>query len=106
MARRLSSFGQFSDHIRLYWTIAATGTTLLVSAPAAAQETKSYRYDVLGRLIEVDVTAGANSGVQVDMTYDRADNRQSVTVAGAQGPSSPTVIVVPLGGMTVIPVNQ
>ena len=69
---------------------------------AHAQETHTYKYDVLGRLIEADHgTKGSAT-----YTYDEADNRQSVSITETTGsPPITGVIVLPLNGFTIIPLN-
>ena len=56
----------------------------LASAPADAGQTVSYAYDALGRLTQVNVLAGAGSGIIQSYQYDAAGNRlqQSVTAPG------------------------
>ena len=51
-------------------------------APAQAQETITYSYDALGRLVKVDHgTTGPNANVSASYTYDKADNRSQVVVS-------------------------
>jgi hypothetical protein len=53
-----------------------------LASAAGANETIAYRYDNLGRLIRVDRSGTVNSGVSAQYSYDSADNRTNVTVAG------------------------
>lgn len=78
--------------------VALAGT---LAQAANAQETTDYKYDALGRLIEVKVTGGFNDGVKTETTFDKAGNRSNVKVTGARG----RVVVVPLNGLTVIPIQ-
>lgn len=72
--------------------------TLISSAHASS--TTAYTYDALGRLVQVSTAGTVNNGVQMSTTYDAADNRVSYQVTG----SASKVIVVPLNGLTVIPI--
>jgi len=55
---------------------------LITFSPALASETITYTYDALGRLVNVNHgTTGPNAGAVSSYTYDKADNRQNVTVA-------------------------
>jgi len=69
-------------------------------ATAFASETTSYKYDTRGRLIEVKQQGGATNMTTTTYVYDAADNRTKVTVT-----SGHKVVVVPLNGFTVIPIN-
>lgn len=83
----------------------------VASLPAAfAQETVTYTYDSLGRLVKSTVSGGPNNNTETAISYDPASNRTQykVTNASGGGPPSPTrrkVVVVPLNGFTVIPIN-
>jgi hypothetical protein len=60
---------------------ALAAVSLLAMGPASAQETVSYTYDALGRVISVNHgSTGPNAGVSSSYTYDKADNRTAVTV--------------------------
>lgn len=53
---------------------------LAVAVPTSssyAGETKTYTYDALGRLVEVDHTGTANDSVATDYAYDAVGNRTS-----------------------------
>lgn len=64
--------------IRRIVTLCAAGA--LWAAPAIAQETATYTYDVHGRLIEVERSTGA----ETTYAYDDGDSRTSrVTTGGA-----------------------
>jgi YD repeat-containing protein len=92
---------------------------LALAGAASAQETTTYTYDALGRVKTVTHAGGPASGVSSTYSYDPASNRTNVTVNGAQtsangddpnsGASAPSrrpmVVVVPLNGFTVIPIN-
>ncbi len=67
---------------------------------AHAAETTTYRYDAKGRLLEVKQTGGPANNATSTYTYDAADNRTNVKVEAQR-----RVVVVPLNGFTVIPLN-
>lgn len=60
-------------------------TSILTATPLAAQETITYQYDALGRLVEVSTDGGPADNVNSDYTYDKAGNRTLVAVSGAAG---------------------
>jgi hypothetical protein len=62
---------------------------LALTSAARAGETVAYRYDSLGRLVQVRHCGSVNGGLNADYSYDLADNRTRVTVTGAPPPSSP-----------------
>lgn len=70
-------------------------------APAYAT-TVSYTYDGLGRVKQ----ASYSSGVVIQYTYDAAGNRtQSIITGAAADPPTAGVIVLPIAGFIVIPIN-
>ena len=71
------------------------------ASPALAQEQVKIEYDALGRLTKVTHESGPNSGTVSAYAYDPASNRTNVTVTGAQK----RVVVVPLNGFTIMPLN-
>lgn len=75
----------------------------------------TYTYDALGRLVQSDVTADGAT-VTTKIQYDPAGNRTSYTVTGANRAGDDTgdgaavtrptgVVVVPLNGFTIIPLD-
>ncbi len=74
----------------------AAGLALGLASVALAA---SYEYDALGRLIAVT----HDDGSTVDYAYDANGNRTLVTTSGGSGMSS--VVVVPLNGFTIIPLE-
>jgi hypothetical protein len=68
--------------------------------PAFAGTTTTYTYDALGRLVQANTTGTVNNGVQMSTSYDPADNRTNYVVTGSVN----KVVVVPLNGLTVIPI--
>ncbi len=80
--------------------IIAAGLALL-PATAFAGETVTYSYDAKGRLTQAAHAGGPASGVTSNYQFDAADNRTRVRVTGAV----PQLIVVPLNGLTVIPLR-
>jgi hypothetical protein len=73
---------------------------LIGATPALASETIAYTYDAQGRLITVAHTGTVNNNVQTSYSFDAADNRTNVTILNAFN----RVVVVPLNGLTVIPI--
>ncbi len=56
---------------------------------ARADETITYTYDALGRLVTVVSTGSVNNGVQTTYQQDAADNRTRVVVTGSTTPPPP-----------------
>lgn len=81
---------------------------ILVALPSLGQSQVAYEYDERGRLKEADY----DSGKVIEYSYDDAGNRTEVKTTGT-GQSDPDpmdfggggVIVVPLNGFTIIPLN-
>lgn len=61
-----------------------------ISAAAGANETITYSYDARGQLVRVVHNGSVNEGITTDYSYDQADNRLLVTVAGVPAPLSGT----------------
>lgn len=78
------------------------GALALAGLPIAAHaaETITYSYDALGRLVTVAHSGTVNPTTQITYTFDNADNRSAYVVTG----SVSKVVVVPLNGLTVIPI--
>ncbi|MEO9599790.1 hypothetical protein [Parasphingorhabdus sp.] len=78
-----------------------------MASPASAQGTTTYEYDALGRLIGTTTSGGANDGLDKVYEYDAAGNRKRVEVTGSSGaPGGPSrIIVLPINGFLVIPIN-
>ena len=79
----------------------ALAVLFAAAPPALAQEQVKMEYDALGRLTKVTHETGPNSGTNSAYSYDPASNRTNVTVTGAKK----RVVVVPLNGFTIIPLN-
>lgn len=81
---------------------------MLIPSPAMAQETTTYTYDALGRLVVSSTSGGPNNGTTNQIAHDPASNRTGYTITGATGSvqSGTKVIVVPLNGFTVIPLRN
>ncbi|WP_245409654.1 hypothetical protein [Allosphingosinicella vermicomposti] len=71
-------------------------------SPVSASETTAYKYDALGRLVQTNVSGGANNGLANQISYDPAGNRENYQTTGAK-PRTRKVIVLPLNGYTIIP---
>lgn len=67
--------------------ICAALAALLFLAPASADETVTYVYDSLGRLISTTVSGGPASGVQTTTNFDAASNRSNYSVTGVPIPT-------------------
>ena len=75
-----------------------------ISLASFAQDTVSYTYDALGRLTSVTYS----SGTVITYSYDAAGNRLAKTITGAGGGTGgggTQVIVLPIAGFVVIPIN-
>src|SRR6185312_13122457 len=73
---------------------------IVSSVPLTAQETVTYTYDALGRLVQVNHgTTGPNANVSATYNYDHADNRTQVVVNA--GASALTLSPATLPGGTV-----
>ena len=55
---------------------------IVFGAAAYASETITYQYDARGRLVQVSHTGTVNNNVVTNYTYDKADNRNTVTTNG------------------------
>ena len=69
-----------------------------------AQETTTYEYDALGRLVETTISDSGSQPTEVDIAYDDAGNRVSVDVAGALPQRN--LRVVPIAGGKVVVVIE
>jgi YD repeat-containing protein len=110
------------------WFALAAVSVALLPVQAFGQETTTYTYDALGRVITVQHSGGPTDGTAATYSYDPASNRTNVTVtlsgnggsgggsgggsvgngdpgAGASVPSRSLFIVVPLNGYSVIPIT-
>jgi YD repeat-containing protein len=77
--------------------LAALGAWSAAMAQTASEET--YEYDALGRLVKV----ARDGGGVAEYDYDPAGNR--VEVSTTSGSAAGVVVVVPLNGFTVIPID-
>lgn len=73
---------------------------LLGTAPTIASETIAYSYDVFGRLVAVDRSGTINNNVQSAYSYDKADNRQNVTVDDGMPSSPPSFAIANAAAIT------
>lgn len=76
------------------FSLLASAALLSFNASAAAQETVTYTYDALGRLVATSTNGGANNGTTSAYSYDAASNRTNVTVS-ASGGGTPTPTPTP-----------
>ena len=93
----------------------AIAATIAASSPAAAQETKTYTYDALGRLVVVQKSGGPNDQTTSTYDYDKAGNRTQVSTngsgnnggggnndSGAGVGARQGFVITPLGGYALI----
>lgn len=102
---RAIGFWTASERIGVRSTLMLVAATLPVglgSSPAHAASATTYTYDALGRLVQASTTGTVNNGVQMSTNYDAADNRTTYQVTG----SVSKVVVVPINGLTVIPIRD
>lgn len=59
-----------------------------IAGAANAQETVTYSYDALGRLVATSVSGGPNSGMSTATGFDASGNRTSYTATNSSGPIS------------------
>lgn len=55
-----------------------------------AEETVTYTYDALGRLVKTVRTGTVNDNVQTSYQYDPASNRKQVTTTGSPNSQPPS----------------
>lgn len=73
-----------------------------LATPVAAEESVTYTYDALGRLVKAETAGGPNDQLKHQTTYDPAGNRSNYKVENARL----RVVVLPLNGFTIIPIEQ
>jgi hypothetical protein len=91
----------------LHMPLMAITIALVVSMRTYAAEGTSYQYDVHGRLIAVSISGIASSNANVELKYDKSNNRTQYKVTGSTRNSPPfsgKMVVVPLNGYSLIPV--
>jgi hypothetical protein len=76
---------------------------LTLSHPAFANETKSYTYDVLGRLVTAQSSGTVNNGEVNSLCYDHAGNRKTYrsSSVGAMASCVMTGTLASLAALTV-----
>ncbi|MCW2404394.1 YD repeat-containing protein [Sphingobium sp. B1D7B] len=84
----------------MLFRLALATIVFIVPVATRAAETTTYKYDAKGRLVEVKQTGGPANNASSTYQYDAADNRTNVKVDAQR-----RVVVVPLNGFTVIPLN-
>ena len=65
----------------------ALGLAAMITSSAQASETITYTYDAKGRLVKVEHSRSINNNLIANYTYDKADNRANLNVAGS--PNTP-----------------
>ena len=65
-------------------TLVLAAAALAGSPEAIGNETINYSYDARGRLVQIKHTGTVNNNVVSNYAYDKADNRVTVNVTGAQ----------------------
>lgn len=98
----LPGYREGTMRIGIALAIVAIGLISAIS-PSFASETITYTYDALGRLVKVAHTGTVNNNMQTVYTNDPADNRTNVATTGA--PHS-QVAVIPVNGLTVVPLSN
>ena len=84
----------------LFLTLVSCGHSISLAA-----ESVSYIYDAQGRLVEANHSgSGSNTGLVVKYQYDLAGNRTVYIVTGSKNRGQ-KLVVVPLNGFTIIPIN-
>jgi len=94
--------------------LCALPSVAATSSPAFAQETTTYTYDALGRIVTVNRSGGPANGTAAEYTYDAAGNRTLVSTTGATGGGGGNggggasvnprqgFVVTPLGGYALV----
>ena len=67
----------------------------LIGSALPAQETTTYKYDALGRLVTSVRSGGPNNGVTMGTCFDRAGNRARYDVATSMPAACPTPTPTP-----------
>lgn len=80
--------------------VSACALLALLTQPLLANETVTYSYDALGRLVATSTTGTVNNGQTVSTSFDPAGNRTNYTVTGASG--APVAPVVSIGNAMAI----
>ncbi len=83
---------------------AQAGLQVSVIQPCVASETVTYTYDAQGRLIETAHSGGPNANLDIRYGYDLRGNRTTQTISGSKN-NGQQVVVLPLNGFTIIPIN-
>lgn len=63
--------------------LVAALSSSLAAAGGFGNETINYSYDAKGRLVKVEHSGTVNSNVVANYSFDKADNRDNVSVSGA-----------------------
>lgn len=88
--------------MRLALRLVALAVVCGAATSVAASESVTYSYDKQGRLIKSSYAGGPNNGVIIGESYDKTGNRIRYTITGDKS----KMIVVPINGLTVIPLIQ
>lgn len=77
---------------------AVVGIVAAAASAAYAQETTTYVYDELGRLVSSSISGGPNNSRVTGTCFDRAGNRIRYDVATTQPATCPTPAPTPTPG--------
>jgi hypothetical protein len=86
----------------------ASACSTSLTSPVFAQETQTYSYDALGRLVQVfkAKTSAPATPVATQIQYGPTNNRTTYSATAVPDASSAgSVIVVPLLGFVVSPIH-
>jgi len=76
--------------------VAAVALASVAAGGVHAQETVTYRYDALGRLIRIEHQGTANHAINTNYQYDKAGNRTEHATAAGLAPVPPPALPEPL----------
>lgn len=101
---KLTPLGSLLEIVMRFGLLAGS-VIFCVAVPGIASETVTYGYDAQGRLIDAAHTGGgATAGLDIQYQYDLAGNRSSQKVTGSANKGQ-QVIVLPINGFTIVPIN-
>ncbi len=77
---------------------ASLATVLAAYQVSAQSSAKSYSYDALGRLTQIEIIGGSADGENRDYSYDNVSNRTQVNAS--RDPAEPTPTPREVGGQS------